>query len=121
MIPVVYYAHSMRIYNTIREQHELEIIHHYFWQSLIFNPNRGSIQHATNPMQACLDIVNDESVKQLVFSEVDGCIEQGVYAEIQLAKRHEIPIFVIEHNALAPVDGVFKKIPGKKNKYKRQT
>ena len=122
MIPVLYYAHSMREYNTDKEQAELKAIQGIFWDALIFNPNRSSIQFSRDPMKACLNIVRDESVKLIVFTEHEGAIEQGVYAEIQLARKLGKPVYCYEvkNDDIFEVTGEFRRQPGKKTRYTRQ-
>ena len=118
MIPVIYYAHSLRIYNTREEKKELETLEAYFYNGLIFNPNRRSIQRAKDPMSECLRMLKDDSVTSLVFSSIQGYIEAGVYAEIRSAQKQKKPIFYLENEGVTAFHGDIKKSPGKKTRYR---
>jgi hypothetical protein len=96
MIDVVYYAHSMKIYNTEREKWEIGLLQACFPEGIIYSPNRLYIQHHKKPMQACLKVVKDPVVTALAFSTNDRkYISLGVYAEIRAAQKRGIPIYEI--------------------------
>ena len=96
MIPIIYYAHSMEIYHTRREQEELKRLQEYFSNGLIYNPNRPSIQHSKAPMKECLRIIKDPSITMLAFSHSGRSIPLGVYIEIQLAQKRHKPVYIID-------------------------
>ena len=68
MIPIIYYAHNLQIFDTKQEQVELQRLREYFSTGLIYNPNRPHIQRQKDPMKACLRIINDPSITGLAFS-----------------------------------------------------
>lgn len=105
MISIIYYAHSMQLYNTKREKEELERLKQYFYNGLIYNPNRPNIQYSKNPMAECLKIVADSSVSKLAFSHNNGHIPSGVYAEIRCAQKRRKPIFQIGKDRIKPYQG----------------
>jgi len=108
MIPIIYYAHALQLYNTEREKHELHLIQAEFPKACIFNPNRSFIQHAKEPMKRCIDIVKDPSLSILVFSDYKGEITQGVYFEIQIAKKHHKELFFLTDEKIFPFTSVSK-------------
>jgi hypothetical protein len=122
MIPIIYYAHSKRIYNSEEETEELDAIRDYFFTALIFNPNRPSIQWAKDPMAECLRLVEDESTTALVFSGIDGYIEAGVYAEIRVAQNTEKAVYYLnEDQEITEFRGTCQRLPrryAKKMKYR---
>jgi hypothetical protein len=115
MIPIIYYAHSMKIYNTQREQDELMAIGRTFPEAIIYNPNRPYIQSHKEPMKACLHIVRD--VSMLVFSLENKRITSGVMLEVRLAFKHEIPVYLLRHGEIDEFSGVFRKITRNKKSY----
>lgn len=93
MILIIYYAHSMEMYNTEREEQDLQRLEEYFPKGLVFNPNRPSVQQSENPMKACFQAVKDSHI--LAFSHEARKIPLGVYAEMQLARKLHKPIYII--------------------------
>jgi hypothetical protein len=116
MIKIYYYAHSMKIYNTEQERKELDVIEQFIGPGCIFNPNRHFIQNHQAPMRACIDVVKDESITDLIFSGVFGYITQGVYFEISIAQKLEKPIFYLEpfNNKIEKFEGIFVHSKNKK-------
>ena len=87
MIPIIYYAHSLKIYNSDRERKELRQLREHFPKGCIWNPNRPYIQQHKNPMGACLNIVKDFWIAGVAFSHENRKIPSGVYDEIQAAQK----------------------------------
>jgi hypothetical protein len=81
-----YYSHSLQLYNTEREQRELEYL-----RTLgdIENPNNGSKQSMTFFYSR---IIRSD---QVVCSEFQGHIGRGVYEELTIALVESIPSFVL--------------------------
>jgi hypothetical protein len=100
MIHIIYYAHSMEIYDTKREQEELERLQEYFPKALIYNPNRPYIQQSKNPMQTCLHVLKDMSITDLAFSHEGRKVPLGVYTEIRLAQKYHKPIWIINSSEI---------------------
>lgn len=105
MIPIIYYAHSMKIYNTEREQAELRMLEEYFYNGLIFNPNRPNIQYSKNPMGECFKAVKDHVITGLAFSHDNGHIPSGVFAEIRLAQKRRKYLYQIDSDRVRPYKG----------------
>jgi len=96
MIDVIYYAHSMTIYNTAREQQELRALTMAFPNGCIYNPNCPYIETHKAPMSACFEVVKSFQVTGLAFSTArEDYISMGVYAEIRAAQKRPIPVFRI--------------------------
>lgn len=105
MIPVIYYAHSMQLYNTEREQQEVRMLMQYFYNGVVYNPNRNFIQYSKNPMGECFDVVNDPTITHVAFSHDNKKISSGVYAEIKLAMNHHKPVYIIHKDRIIPYVG----------------
>jgi hypothetical protein len=120
MIPIIYYAHAIEIFNTEQERQELELIEMFFYHGLVFNPNRISVRFASDPMRMCLDTVKDESISALVFGEVNGEITQGVEREIRQARKYGKPILYVNAESVVPYIDEIEIIPKKKNRYRRK-
>lgn len=108
MIQIVYYAHSMQVYNTDREQEELRRLESYFYNGLIYNPNRPNIQYSKNPMGECFKVIKDYSTTVVAFSHDHGHIPSGVYSEIRCAQKQYKPIYKIEKDRIIPYRGKLK-------------
>lgn len=115
MIPIIYYAHNMLYYDTPREAEELQHLQEYFYNGLIYNPNRPNIQYSKNPMVACLDIVQDTAITGVAFSHDLLRIPQGVYSEIKFAKKLRKPLYIIHRTEIKPYYGIIK-LSGKDKK-----
>ena len=100
MIPIIYYAHSMKIYGSERERKELRRLREEFPKGCIWNPNRPYIQGHKNPMGACLNIVKDAWIAGIAFSHDNRKIPSGVYDEIQAAKKNRKTIYIIESDRI---------------------
>lgn len=97
MIPIVYFAHSIKVYNSQLETDAMSLIEAYFTTYCVFNPNRPYIQKAKDPMTLCLDIIKDDSIQALVFLPgKKGIITPGVNYEIHTARKLHKPIFKIK-------------------------
>lgn len=101
-VQIVYYAHSIEIYDTRREQEELQRLEKHFsdTHTLIFNPNRPSIQFAENPMRECIRILKSPSITGIAFSHKGHKIPLGVYREIQLAQKYHKAIWIINDSEI---------------------
>jgi hypothetical protein len=103
---MVYYAHSLRKYNTIEEKIELEVIKRRFRK--VYNPNNHKILQVVNrlsgyeAMQVYLNIVRAKYIKALVFSEHLGHIGRGVYLEILEAQEFGKPVYILRGRAIYP-------------------
>lgn len=104
----IYYAHSMRIYNTDTEKHELKLIAKYFPSMKIFNPNQNKVQFAINPMATCLKKINDLSIASVVFSPFLEWVGRGVYEEVLEAERIGKPIYLIDNDEIIPFKGYLR-------------
>jgi len=96
MIDVIYYAHSMTIYNTEREQQELLALDMAFPNGCVYNPNRPYIETHRAPMSACFEVVKSYQVTGLAFSTAkEDFLSMGVYAELRAAQKRPIPAYRI--------------------------
>jgi phosphoribosylaminoimidazole (AIR) synthetase len=101
MIPIIYYAHSMTIYGSDRENAELELLQKHFRDGLIYNPNRAYIETHKTPMKACFDVVADSAITGLAFSTNQGhYVSLGVFAEIRCAQKRNKQIFRIHEDRI---------------------
>ena len=94
---LVYYAHSMLIYNTEKEREEIDLIRNY--DTTIINPN-GWIQNSVNEidiMEQCFLFIKQTDMT--IFSTLkDGVIGKGVYSEIEKALYYDKPVFYLRQN-----------------------
>ena len=91
----VYYAHSMRKYNTQVERDEFDTITAKFDYPII-NPNGAVNQNQSGEaaMRQCLDLVRRS--KALVFTVLSHkWIGRGVYTEILEARNAKIDVFLL--------------------------
>ena len=93
-----YYAHSMQIYNTDREQQELDIIKKHFIKVICPNNDIGD---TSKGMRTYLQVVKWADV--VVASEYKGHIGGGVYSEVHYALINKIPVFCLRDGNLYPV------------------
>ena len=100
---MVYYAHSMRIYGTYREDREMETIRKKF--GVVFNPNTPEIDAARDPMSACLDIIASDDTEAVVFSTHMDHVGRGVFDEVNCALAHGKPVYVLEEGEIEPFEG----------------
>ena len=111
---MIYYAHSKTVYNTKREEKELDAIMKYFNVNLnsIINPKDWFDQTLSEEeiMVKCKDCVENFS-NGLVFStyEVDKpYISRGVAQEILTAWAKNIPTYVIDSDlSIHPYNRLF--------------
>ena len=85
----IYYAHSMRIYNTKQEEKELKFLNNKF--DNVINPNGG--MSASRSMDPYLREV--DSCAGVVCSEFEKHIGRGVYEEIQHALSKDKRVYRI--------------------------
>jgi len=89
---MVYYSHSVQIYGTIKEESERTFLDKKFRK--IICPNRdmggyrveGGIEHFLNLISQC---------EALVFSEFQGFVGRGVYAEICRARGEGKDVWIL--------------------------
>lgn len=98
----IYYSHSMKIYDTIREEKEVALISGHFPKSTIYNPNNKLIQAADLPMTDCLAVISRDATTDIVFSVYLGHVGKGVYTEIEEAWIIHKPIYVIQEGKIIP-------------------
>ncbi len=91
-LETVYYAHSLRKYNTLEEKNEYTVLKQQF--SDVYCPNNESIQNARCPMDACLQRVGQCNV--LAFSTFQGYVGKGVYLEIMKARKLGLPVYLVD-------------------------
>ena len=115
MPKILYYAHSMKIYGTEREQEELDMIQAAFPQDVIYSPNRPFIQNHKDPMKACLDVILD--MDTLVFSLEKRHVSSGVLLEVKHAQKHNIPVFVLQYGNVIEFSGAFRKVTRNKKSF----
>ena len=102
----VYYAHHLWKYNTKIEDYELRLIGDCFPTAIIMNPNGDIPQEGSEEsiMEECFDLIG--SCEVLVFSSVNGVVGKGVYDEVNLALKHDKPIFYIFNNSVVRIIGL---------------
>ncbi len=93
-----YYAHSMQIYNTRREEQELEIIKKYFKNTICPNNDIGDTSRG---MRTYLNVVKWAEV--VITSEYKGYIGGGVYTEVHRALLSKIPVYCLRDGKFFPV------------------
>ncbi len=101
----VYYAHSMRIYHTKREEKELCFLSKSGFN--IVNPSEVEFKN----MKDYLDMVS--ACKMVILSEYKKGIGKGVFMEVAHALYKNIPVFV-----LCKLLGIFYLKPVKSLKIK---
>jgi len=86
-ITKIYYAHSMRIYDTTREDKEYQFLSQL---GVVDNPNDGlgkrRIEDFLKRVLHC---------DQIICSEYKGYIGRGVYEELTVAISENIPAYVL--------------------------
>lgn len=97
----VYFAHSMQIYNTLREKNELKFINEMF--DKVICPN-VDIRIASGGMNGYLRIVGWADL--VVVSEYRGFVGAGVFAEVKKAVELKIPVKCLRRNKLIEVKDV---------------
>lgn len=91
----VYYAHSIKNYDTSREVRELAYLNKEF---TVFNPKNEIRWNSLTKMTPYFEAVKKSDI--LVASEYKNHVGRGVYDEISIALSNSIPSFVLrkEHN-----------------------
>ena len=100
---IIYYAHSMEIYNKEQEKKELELIKEHFKNATIINPNGWIYDNGKGAdiMKQCFQFVNNSDT--IIFSSLeDGVIGKGVYDELKQAKGRPKIIYYIINNKIVP-------------------
>ncbi len=102
----VYYAHSMQLYESLKEKQELKFLRTRFDNVLCPNKDIGK---AGRGMSAYLKIV--EWADLVVASEYEGFVGLGVFSEIQHALNVGIPVKCLRKNKLLDVKEVIIHSP----------
>ena len=93
-----YYAHSLMIYNTPREEQELATIRKIFKNVICPNNDIGD---TSKGMRTYLQIVKWAEV--VITSEYKGHIGGGVYSEVHYALISKIPVYCLRDGKFFPV------------------
>ena len=88
----IYYAHSLKIYNTKREKKELRFLEKKF--NNIFNPKTELKWDTLTKMEPYLKEVQNSNL--IVASEYKKYIGRGVFDEIKTALENQIPTFCLK-------------------------
>lgn len=88
----VYYAHSLKIYNTRREKNELRYLKRKFFK--IFNPKTELQWDSMTKMQPYFEAVQGSTL--IIASEYKKYIGKGVFDEIKIALKNKIPAFCLK-------------------------
>lgn len=100
---IIYYAHSMLIYNKEQEKAELKLIKDHFKDATVINPNGWIYDNGKGAdiMKQCFQFVNNSDA--IVFSSLeDGVIGKGVYDELKQAKSRGKIVYYIIDNKIVP-------------------
>ena len=100
----VYYAHSLLIYNTLREKRELKFLKRKY--NNICNPN-GEIKWYGSIIPY-LNKVKESNI--VIFSEYKNFIGKGVYLEIKTALENNIQVLCLRKKLLQYKLFTIKKI-----------
>jgi hypothetical protein len=102
---MVYYVHSLRKYDTIEEQEEIQLMEKKF--EAIYNPNNSHIKRLRGEaaMKECYRVIRHEQVDGLVFSTYKGHIGRGVYEEIYTAIRANKCVYYLHDGVIEPFTG----------------
>lgn len=92
----VYYAHSLKIYNTKREKREFRFLKRKF--SEVWNPNMDIKWDNKSKMKPYLEAVKNSDI--VVVSEYMKHIGKGVYEEIKTALNHVILVLCLKKKFL---------------------
>lgn len=112
---MIYYAHSMKKYDTAAEKEEEQKIYAHFdsdrdfYDDVVYNPNNGDVAKAVSPMDYCLEIIKTADI--LCFSTCNGYyVGKGVYREVEQARRLNIPVYLITETGLVKFTGAVNVI-----------
>lgn len=96
----IYYAHSMRIYNSEREKEELRFLRSIFRKVICPNHDMKNLPSPTNDTEAMLPYLKKvDKCDGVVCSEFNGYIGKGVYEEIKRAMPNfSIPLCLREES-----------------------
>lgn len=89
----VYYAHSMKIYNTKREFNELKYLSRYFIIKNILNPNGKIRWNPETKMDPYFEVVRNS--KLIIVSEYKKHVGRGVFDEINTVLNNKIPVYCL--------------------------
>ena len=113
-VKLIYYAHSMEIYNTKIEKKEFDTIYDKFQNEYIciINPAIWISQNMNghDAMQQCFKFIDISDC--IVFTTLeDGIIGKGVYEEINYALKNKKRVFILKNNIITRfLNNDFKKI-----------
>jgi len=105
----LYYAHSMRTYDTPKEKRETEILEACFPKYYIFCPNKKSpvkwqSLRGNEVMQECFKRVKKSRV--IVATEYKGTVGKGVFEEVKLALKLKKLVYVLRAFTLTIITDV---------------
>jgi hypothetical protein len=104
---VIYYAHSLYMYDTEEEERELKVLASKFPKEKIYNP-KGKFVGMPNAeiMYNCMKIIEGDLISALAFSTYLDHIGRGVYDEICKAIEFGKPVFrITERNKVNTFTG----------------
>ena len=116
----IYYAHHQWKYDTDTELYELDLIGRYFPNATIFNPSRDlktpkeyfesqdSREEAI--MEECLETVRNSDI--LIFSSLNGTTGEGVYREVEEAKKAGKLVLYTFQDTLHAGFNIYKRTDG---------
>jgi hypothetical protein len=104
--PLIYYAHSMRCYNTPKEVAELAAIRRSFPGATIVNPS--GFQYDGHGMTMFLRAVDQADMT--IFSPYEGHLGRGVFVEVSRALQGKKPVYIVDENGPLPWRGAFRII-----------
>lgn len=88
----VYYAHSLKIYNTKREKKKLRYLKKKNFK--IFNPKTELQWDSMTKMQPYFEAVQSSCL--IIASEYKKYIGRGVFDEIKIALYNKIPVYCLK-------------------------
>ncbi len=90
----VYYAHSIKIYDTEVEEEEYSFLREKYEN--VFNPNTEIEYKKEEGMRPYLDVVITSDL--IICSEFEGYIGKGVFREVEFALRNNIPVYCLRQD-----------------------
>ncbi|MHA1344708.1 MAG: hypothetical protein ACTSQG_12020 [Promethearchaeota archaeon] len=90
----VYYAHSIRIYDTEIEEKEYSFLREKYEN--VFNPNTEIEYKIEEGMKPYLDAVKASDL--IIYLEFEGFVGKGVFREVELALINNIPVYCLRQD-----------------------
>lgn len=116
MYDIYYACHRWKFYTRV-EEYEMELIHKYFPNGVIFDPLRDLDMkiaiYRDLAMRERLKVVESSDI--VVFSSLDGIIDSDVYREIMYAREKGKICFYIYYGKLQPSFKVTKLADEERN------